>query len=103
MTIYDLILISILLLPALLIWQNAAFRDRAMGQARRYCESMDVQLLDDTVELVSLRPGRDSRGNWGLQRSYQFAFTSSGDARYLGHLRFHGRHLISASLQPHRI
>ncbi len=102
MTIYDLMIAFALGLVGLMIWQNAGFRDRAVGLARQHCEHMNVQLLDDTVSLISLRPRRDKRGNFKLARRYEFEFTATGDQRYHGELTLMGRQLSTIELAPHR-
>ncbi|MBU3069300.1 DUF3301 domain-containing protein [Aestuariicella sp. G3-2] len=103
MTIYDLMIAFAVGLIGLLIWQNAGFRDRAIGLAKQHCEHMDVQLLDDTVSLLSLRPKRDKRGNFSIARRYEFEFTATGDYRYRGEMTLMGKRLYDVELEPHRI
>jgi hypothetical protein len=87
----------------IVIWQNAGFRDRAMGLARQNCERLDVQLLDDTVSLKALRVRRDARGNPCLARRYEFEFTSTGERRHRGELLLMGTRLAEFELEPHRL
>lgn len=103
MTLYDLMIAFVVAMFGLLIWQNAGFRDHVVGLAKQHCEHMDVQLLDDTVSLLSLRLKRDKRGNFALSRRYEFTFTSTGDGRYSGELTMHGRRLDKVELAPHRV
>lgn len=103
MTIYDLMIAFVVGIAGLLIWQNAGFRDRAISLAKQHCEHMNVQLLDDTVSLLSLRLKRDKRGNFALARRYEFEFTATGDQRYRGDLTLMGSRLYDVNLEPHRI
>ncbi|MAZ89201.1 MAG: hypothetical protein CL693_16350 [Cellvibrionaceae bacterium] len=103
MTLYDLMIAFALGCLAMLIWQNAGFRDRAIQLAKQHCERMDVQLLDDTIALTKLRLKKDRRGNIAVSRSYEFEFTSTGDRRYQGSLSLHGKKLDNVDLEPHRV
>ncbi|GAA5316459.1 MAG: hypothetical protein AseanaTS_16630 [Candidatus Pelagadaptatus aseana] len=102
MTLYDLMIAFILVLIGLIIWQNAGFRDRALGLAKQQCEHRDVQLLDDTVSLKTLWFGKDRRGNIGLRRVYEFEFTATGERRYRGEMSLLGTRLESVELEPHQ-
>ena len=103
MTIYDLMIAFGIGCIGLLIWQNAGFRDRAIGLAKQHCEQMNVQLLDDTISLMKLRLKKDRRGNIAVARCYEFEFTSDGDRRYRGELTLHGTRLDRVELAPHRV
>ena len=103
MTLYDLIIAFGVGLVGFFIWENAGFRDRAIALAKQHCEHQDVQLLDDTIALLSVKLKRDHRGNVGVTRSFEFEFTSTGDQRYQGELILHGKKLLHVELQPHRI
>jgi hypothetical protein len=58
-------------------------RERAVDVARRYCERRDLQFLDDTVALATLRPHRTGHG-LRLQRVYEFEYTDTGLSRHRG-------------------
>ena len=103
MTLYDLMIAFVLVGIGMLIWQNAGFRDRAIRQAKQHCEHMNVQLLDDTISLLKVRPAKDRRGNWAISRHYEFEFTATGDRRYRGRMTLHGIRLESVELEPHRV
>ncbi len=103
MTLQDLMIAFALACVAILIWQNAGFRDRAIRLAKQHCERMDVQLLDDTIALTKLRLKKDARGNIAIARCYEFEFTSTGDRRYQGLLSLHGTKLDDVELEPHRV
>ena len=103
MTLYDLMIAFGVALLGFFIWENAGYRDRAIAIAKQQCEHQDVQLLDDTIALLSVKLKRDARGNFAVTRSYEFEFTSTGDQRYHGQLILHGKRLLHVELQPHRI
>lgn len=84
-------------------WQNLKIREFATRQVRAYCQQQDVQLLDESIALKGMKPKRDDSGRMALERSYQFSFTSTGDERYTGLIRLHGRKVLTFELQPHRI
>lgn len=102
-TLFDLVIVTALVMIGWFIWQNAGFRDRAIGFAKQHCDSVDVQLLDDTISLVRLRIERDRRGNLALARYYEFEFTVTGDRRYRGYLTLFGSRVKSVDLQAHRV
>lgn len=103
MTLFDLMFAFALTLVAIVIWQNAGFRDRALLMAQRYCERRDVQLLDETIAFRGMGLGRDNRGNWGIRRTFEFEFTATGERRYRGQLVMLGARLVDAELQAHQI
>lgn len=103
MTLYNVMIAFAVGMVGLLLWKNAGVRERAVGLAKQHCQQMDVQFLDDTVSLVSLRPRRDKRGNVYLARRYDFEFTATGDQRYRGELTLMGTRLYDITLEPHRI
>ncbi len=103
MDLQDLMLLFVVIVAAAIIWKNAGFKERAVGVAQKHCKALNLQLLDDTVSLFRLKPGRDKRGNWALERHFHFEFSSTGDERYTGHIVFHGERLQHIDLQPHRL
>ena len=51
-------------------WNSMAARQRARDVAKNTCGKYGVQLIDDTVERISLRVTRDQRGQMALARLY---------------------------------
>lgn len=102
--VIDLGHIALILLAAWVgawIWRGMGLHDRALGIARRHCKQADVQLLDESVALNRLRPGRGPRGLPGLKRRYAFEFTVTGERRYPGFVELHGQTLMKVELAPH--
>lgn len=84
-------------------WRGHAVREAALAASRRYCQQMNVQLLDETVVLKRLWPQRSAHGSLVLRRAYEFEFTATGDDRYPGTAIMLGTRLDSIQLAPHRI
>lgn len=82
-------------------WRGLGLRDRALGLVRSHCTKADVQLLDESIALTRLRPGRNRRGRLGLIRRYGFEFTVTGERRYPGYIELHGSQLLNLELAPH--
>lgn len=59
-------------------------RDGGIAAARSACNAEDLQLLDDTVSLASLRPMRSEDGRFLLRRVYNFEYSDTGDNRRRG-------------------
>lgn len=82
----------VLLTAAVAFWFDAAgARERARGVCKRACRGLGVQLLDDTVALKRLRPGRNARGRVCLVRDFRFEYSPDGAKRERGLLRLRGR------------
>lgn len=103
MSLNELFITFIFVLIGIALWQNAGLRERALSLAAQHCETQEVQLLDQTISLVSMGFYRDQRGNISISRRYEFEFTSTGEQRYKGRLRLGGQRLLDVSLDPHRI
>jgi len=99
----DLFWLALTATACTLWWQNLKVREFATRQVRLYCQQQDVQFLDESIALKSMKPRRDASGRMTLERSYQFSFTSTGDDRYTGVIRLEGRRIQGFELQPHRI
>jgi hypothetical protein len=59
-------------------------RDAAIQAARKACTAENLQLLDDTVSIASIKPARDDDGRLMLQRVYTFEYSDTGDNRRRG-------------------
>lgn len=102
--VIDLGHVALILLAAAVggwVWRGMGLHDRALLAARRHCEKAGVQLLDESVALNRLRPGRGRHGRPGLLRRYAFEFTVTGERRYAGFVELHGQALMKVELAPH--
>lgn len=71
-----------------LLWLDTTeARDQARGHARRACEDLSVQLLDQTVALNRTRLSRERSGPLGIERCFRFEFSETGTDRNQGEIR----------------
>ncbi len=77
------------------LWLDS-FRAREAGirAVRAACDADQLQLLDDTVALASLRPARDDEGRLRLRRVYRFEYSDTGDNRRNGQITLLGSELL---------
>lgn len=78
-------------------------KEVANRAAEQYCNSMQVQFLDQTVFLKSWRLRRNEKGSLGFWREYQFEFTANGEDRYFGHVLMQGNRIERINLDAHRM
>ena len=93
--------ILFLLLLGLIIWfwqDTLRARELAVSRARRYCQDINYQFLDETVALTSLKPGRNLAGSFAFHRYYHFEFSLDGHNRFTGTAYVIGNHLQSIQL-----
>ena len=92
-------LVFLLIAAALWTWWSAArSRETAIRLARSACRRCQVQLLDETVSLQKLRLKRDSSGRTGIERWYQFEFSTNGADRRAGIVGVRGATLTDMHL-----
>lgn len=82
-------------------WQSDKIKLWAMGHTSRYCQSRNLQLLDQTMVLKGLWPVRNEEGTLQLRRRYQFEFTSTGEIRNKGVIELLGRKVRTLELEAH--
>lgn len=94
----SLIIIAIIGLIAW-FWQDSLrTRERAIRAAAQACHEVNVQLLDQTVSLESIKPIRNKRGRLVLQRIYSFDFSAIGYERRSGRTIMAGQSLRQVQL-----
>lgn len=93
-------IISLILLGGLAwLWMDSfKAREAGMQATRLACESENLQLLDDTVSLASLRPGRREDGQLLLRRVYAFEFSDTGDNRRKGSVVLLGNRVLVVNI-----
>jgi len=82
-------------------WQSDKIKLWAMSHTSRYCQSRNLQLLDQTMVLKGLWPIRNEEGYLQLRRRYHFEFTSTGEIRNKGVIELVGRKVHSLELEAH--
>ncbi|MGA8052873.1 MAG: DUF3301 domain-containing protein [Burkholderiales bacterium] len=78
-------------------------REAALAVGRLACQREGLQFLDDTVEMVKLRPARDEDGRAALRRVYRFEFSDTGNNRRRGSIVTLGPAVEGLELEPYRI
>ncbi|CAG4884645.1 conserved protein of unknown function [Georgfuchsia toluolica] len=81
---FDIISLIVLGGLAWLWFDSFKAREAGIKAARFACESENLQLLDDTVAIASLRPVRNDDGQIALRRVYKFEFSDTGNNRRNG-------------------
>ncbi len=93
--------IIFLLFLGLVIWfwqDTLRARETAVTRTRRYCQDINYQFLDETVALLSIKPGRNFSGNFAFHRYYHFEFSLDGHNRFTGTAYMIGPQLQSIQL-----
>jgi hypothetical protein len=99
----DIALCLALLAGAYWWWRAHAVKEVALRIVRGHCQSLEVQLLDESVVLSGFWLKHDASGTLRVRRSYTFEFTSTGDERYHGCVVMLGTSIESIQLEPHRL
>ena len=87
----------------LIFWRGWDVKKRAALLVAQYCKQNDLQLLDQSVVLESIRFARDREGRLVFRRIYRFEFASTGDERYQGSIVLTGMQVESVQLEPWRL
>ena len=93
-------------IPLLLLLAVAAFwfdtmraREAALRRVGALCRDMGLQLLDETVHFVSIRPCRGRDGWLRLCRRYRFEFSVHAVDRHQGDVVIQGHRVVSIRLE----
>ena len=79
------IIAILVLFGAVWLWMNSLrARERVLFACRKSCQEMELQLLDQTVQLASMRLGRNEQGRVSIRRFYGFEFSTDGVGRNSG-------------------
>ncbi len=90
---------------ALLIWfwlDSMKINESAHAFGAQLCKKNNVQFLDDTVHLSSIKFAKNSHGKLLLYRKYKFEFTNSELHRYNGEIILAGRQFYSSHMDVYR-
>jgi uncharacterized protein DUF3301 len=97
---WELAALAALALLAWLWYDSMRARERAVAAGRGACEREQLLFLDDTVECVSVRLGRDESGRAHVRRVYRFEFSDTGDNRRAGRIVTLGAEVESLTMDP---
>lgn len=98
MPLFEICGLLLVLALAWLWFDSFAARDIGMRAARAACATDALQLLDETVALVSLKPVRDEDGRLVPGRVYSFEYSDTGNNRCGGSLVMVGRRVTIVRL-----
>ena len=73
-------------------------REAGINAARLACDTEQLQLLDDTVAIASLKPVRNDDGRVVLRRVYQFEFSDTGNNRRNGSVVLLGNRVVVVNI-----
>ena len=91
----------LLLVLGLWFWQETLrARELATLACQRACQSYEVQLLDGSVALASIRMRRRHSGGVELVRSYAFHFSYDATDRQYGNVVVVGRQVETIFFTP---
>ena len=74
-------------------------RERMTKTCARICDELNLQFLDETVSLASLRLARTASGWLTWRRTYAFEFSESGSDRWKGRALLAGWKVVSVQLE----
>lgn len=94
MPLFEIISLLILFALAWLWFDSVKVRDIAVRAAQTACATEDLQLLDATVSIASLKPARDENGQMVLRRVYSFEYSDTGDNRQPGSIAMLGQEVL---------
>lgn len=100
MTLANMFYSLLLLLAAYAMWQHVNMNSIARACARKHCEAMEVQLLDQNIILKKLSLHASSHSLIAIGRLYLFEFSSVGDSRYQGTIQLIGNRVKTVELEP---
>jgi len=96
----------IIMCLTLVIWfwlDSMKINETARHIGGKLCQKNNVQFLDDTVHLASMKIAKNKFGQLKLFRKYQFEFTNSEFHRYNGEVILAGHHLQSSYMDVYRL
>lgn len=91
---------------AVLIWfwlNSMSVNEVARSIGSKICRKNNVQFLDDTVHLTSMRIGKNKFGQLKFIRKYEFEFTNSEIHRYTGEITLADKQLLETKMEAYRI
>ena len=95
----DTVIFLLILSAIIWFWQDSMHtKEIAISYARKCCQSMHYQFLDETVAMKTLKPGRNLSGNFSFHRHYYFEFSLNGHDRFNGSAFLIGQKLESIQL-----
>ncbi|WP_086931949.1 DUF3301 domain-containing protein [Agarilytica rhodophyticola] len=103
MTIYDVFLATIFFALIYALWVHANMSNAARLAAKKHCQQVGVQLLDQNVILKRISIARSKASLFAFKRQYIFEFSTVGDFRYKGYITLLGNRIEDIELAPYKV
>lgn len=94
--------LAFLLFLGLLVWfwqASLQTRDMAIRAARDICKRNNIQFLDGSVSLQTLKPYYSRGGGAGLKRTYTFEYSGNGITRQTGCIMMENMQITTVLLE----
>lgn len=98
MTVAESTIVLLLLAISWLWYDSMGAREAGVKAVRTACAAEGLQLLDETIAITRLRPGRDRAGRFCWFRAYQFDYSETGENRRSGVVHLLGRDVVFLNL-----
>lgn len=98
MPVFEMLTLLVLAVLAWLWFDGVKAHEAGVEAARTACASEDLQLLDETVALRTLRPERGGDGRLTLRRVYEFEYSDTGDNRRRGSVVVLGHQVVVVNI-----
>lgn len=96
----ETIFLLVAILLVVYIWfESLRLREFVIKHCNHLCQESDLQMLDQTVALISLSLKKTSNGGLALKRKYQFEVSGNGVDRFPGYITLFGSSIIESRLE----
>lgn len=100
MDLASFILLMILVLIAVQFWRLRTIAEFMIDYAQQYCDKNNLQYIS-LARTKSRFTAYKGKLDWQLQ--YELAFSSDGQAEYLGTITCHGKYVIRIDMPVYRV
>ncbi|NKB77901.1 MAG: DUF3301 domain-containing protein [Gammaproteobacteria bacterium] len=97
LTVFEVMFLFMAVIVVLLLIRNQQMKEVANGIAKRFCQQNNLQFLDGTVALGTIRPDKHFPM---LLRQYRFEYSIDKVHRHIGSVSLIGRHTQSIYVDP---
>ena len=98
LTIFEVLLVFALIISVLVVVKNQQVKESTNHIAKRFCQQNQLQFLDGTVALGSMRFTKSSFPS--LLRQYRFEYSINKIDRYWGSVSMIGRQTHNVYVDP---
>ncbi|MDF2179633.1 DUF3301 domain-containing protein [Aliiglaciecola sp. CAU 1673] len=100
MTLFDLILMMVIVVVGLQFWRIRAISEKAHVYLEQYCQQQGLQLI--SLSRVKTRL-TSIRGKLDWHSEFTFEFSGNGEDAYQGKLIMGGLKVLQTDLPPYRV